>query len=185
MKSLLVSDLMTREPVTIDSEANLLECAKKMVKKKVGSLIISDGKIFKGFISNEDILWVLIKKSAEELGKINALAISPRKVVTIKPDATLEEALKKMKNLKFERLPVVQNKELVGMITIKDILSFHPEIYPEVDEFAQIKEEEEKLRRIKEKGLGFRDGICEECGKRGFLQKFNGMIVCESCMNSA
>ncbi len=35
MKNILVVDIMTREPVTIDPSTNLLECAKKMVKKKV------------------------------------------------------------------------------------------------------------------------------------------------------
>ena len=92
----------------------------------------------------------------------------------------------KMKKLKFDRLPVIHEKELVGMITIKDILNFSPELYPELDEFAKIREESKKLRRIKKaKTKEFmHDGICEECGNQDILYRVHGMLVCESCKNS-
>ena len=89
----------------------------------------------------------------------------------------------KMKKLRFERLPVVQDNELVGMITIKDILSFNPEFYPELEEFAKIREESKKLKRVK-KAQKEIDGICEECGNRDFLHSFNGMLICESCKDT-
>jgi len=89
----------------------------------------------------------------------------------------------KMKKLRFERLPVVQDNELVGMITIKDILSFNPEFYPELEEFAKIREESKKLKRVK-KAQKEIDGICEECGNRDFLHRFNGMLICESCKDT-
>ena len=91
-----------------------------------------------------------------------------------------------MKMSKFERLPVVENNKLIGIITVRDILSFHPEIYPELEEFAKIREESKKLKLIekaKEKEP-VREGICEECGNQDTLYKFKGMLVCESCRNS-
>lgn len=185
MKNVLVADIMTRNPVTISPDANLLNCAKTMVRKKVGSLLLIDKKNKKrliGFLDQKDILWALVKKSKEDLSKIRAVDISPKKIATIKPTATIEETLQKMKKLKFERLPVIQNKELVGIITTKDILNFHPEIYPELEEFAQIKEETKKLKRLKKaKQRIITEGICEECGHQGSLYKENGMLICESC----
>jgi CBS domain-containing protein len=180
MKNILVVDIMTREPVTISPDANLLECARMMVKKDVGSLLITDKKRLIGFISQKDILWALTKSPKGDLTKVRAIDISPKKIATIKPDSEVKEVIDKMKRLKFERLPVVQEKELVGVITAKDILSFHPEVYPELEEFAKIKEESEKLKRIKEAGNG-REGICEECGNQGILFRYNGMLVCDSC----
>ncbi|HJX51036.1 MAG TPA: CBS domain-containing protein [Candidatus Nanoarchaeia archaeon] len=179
---ILVADLMTREPLSIKPETNLLDCAKIMVKKKTGSLLLVLGKRLIGIISLRDILWALVKKSKEDLSKIKAVDISPRKIATISPLRTIGDALKKMKNLKFERLPVIQNNELVGILTIKDILNFHPEIYPELDEYSEIREEEEKLNRIRKKGIV--DGICERCGTRDMLVKFNGMRICVSCRDS-
>jgi len=183
MKNIFVADVMTREPIIISPETTLLECAKKMVRKRVGSLLIVSKKKLVGFVSEKDILWALIKKSKEDLAKIKAIDISPKKIATIKPISTIAEALRKMKKLKFEKLPVIHEKNLVGIITAKDILNFNPELYPELEEFAQIREETEKLKRVKKaKDKAFmHEGICEECGNQDILHRFNGMIVCESC----
>lgn len=186
MYKILVSDVMTREPIVIGPDANLLECAKKIVQKKTGSLLLVTNKRLVGLISTHDILWALIKKSKEDLSKIQAKDISPKKIAVIKPSDNIDEALKKMKDSRFERLPVVDNNELVGIITVKDILSFHPEIYPEIEEFARIREESRKLKLVKkakERVLS-QEGICEECGNHDILYKVNGMLICESCKGS-
>jgi len=185
MKRVLVGDVMTREPVSIKPNSSLLECVKLMVKKRVGSLILSENKKLLGFISNRDILWALTKKSQNDLSKIKASDVSPKKIITISPKATIEEAIQKMKRTKFGRLPVVMGDNLVGMITTKDILNFNPELYPELDELENIREESEKLKRLKrfnEDGFaGDDEGTCEECGNYNRLLVTNGMNVCESC----
>jgi len=186
MREIIVSDIMTREPLTVKPETNLLECAKKMVKKKTGSLILSNQKRLLGIISMHDILWAMIKTSSEDLSKIKAIDISPRKIATIKPSATIKEAMQKMKKLKFERLPVIKEKELTGIITAKDILNFHPELYPELEEFAKIREESRKLKqveRLKQPDDSEIEGVCEECGNYGILTKSRGVMVCESCLS--
>ena len=185
MEKILVADVMTREPVTAKPDETLFDCAKKMVRKKVGSLLLVENKKLIGFISQKDVLWALIKKSSADLSKIKAIDISPKKIAIIKPTATIHEAIEKMKKLQFERLPVVENGQLLGMVTVKDVLSFQPDIYPELEEFIQIREEQEKLRRMKRKDLAVtEDGICEECGKRASLYRSHGMLICESCRNS-
>lgn len=186
MKNILVSDIMTRDPIIVKPETSLLDCAKEMVKNKVGSLLLVDKKRLVGFIAEKDILWALIKKSKEDLSKIKAIDVSARKIATIKPSATIEDALAKMKKLKFERLPVIHENVLVGMITTKDILNFNPEFYPELRELSKIREESEKLSRLKrvKNRDSLHDGICEECGNPDFLSRVNGMLICESCKNS-
>jgi len=183
MKEILVSDIMTREPLTINPDASLLECAKKMVGKKVGSLVLVEKKELKGFIAQEDILWALVKKSKEDLKNIKAKDISPKKIATIKPDLTIKEAIQRMKKVKFNRLPVVVKGELVGIITMRDILSFNPELYPELEEFEKIREEAEKLKRIgiKEKT---KEGICQECGNHETICRVDGNWICESCKSN-
>ena len=177
---------MTREPITAKPETNLLECSRMMVKKKVGSLLLVAGKHLVGIITEWDILWALTKKSQSDLKTITAIDISPRKIATIKPSATIEQAFEKMKSLKFERLPVLHKKELVGLLTVRDVLNFHPEFYHELDEFTEIREESKKLKRIRnQSNLDFpEEGICEECGAQDILHRVEGMLICESCMNS-
>lgn len=186
MENILVADVMTRAPVTIKPEETLFNCAKKIVRGKVGSLLLVDKKKLVGFISQKDILWAFVKKGGKDLSKIRAVDISPKKIATIKPNATLKEAMGKMNKLKFDRLPVIENGRLLGLITVRDILSFHPEVYPELEEYTKIREEQEKLRRIKKiKELAVvDDGVCEECGDRGALYRIHGMLVCDSCRSS-
>ena len=186
MKQILVSDVMTRNPITIKPSTNLLECARKMVRKRLGSLLIVDKKKLIGFISQRDILWALIKKSKKDLSKIKAVDISPKKIATIRSSITIKEVIKRMNKLKFDRLPVVDKGELIGIITVKDVLNFHPELYPELEELAKIREETTKLKRIKKvKSREFiRDGICEDCGTQDILYRINGMLICESCKSS-
>ena len=187
MSKVTVADIMTRDPIKVGPEANLIECARKMVRKRVGSLTIAKNKKLLGYISEHDILWALIKKSKEDLSQIKAIDISPKKIITLKPSATLEQAIKKIKATKFERFPVVDDGELIGIITVKDILDFNPEYYPEFEELERVRKEEEKLKRLaharEEKTSG--DGICEECGNQDILVNHNGMMVCESCRNSS
>jgi CBS domain-containing protein len=183
MDHILVSDLMTRDPIKIKTDTNLLDCAKIMVKKRVGSLLIVEKKKLVGFISRKDILWALIKKSKEDLSSIKAIDISPKKIATIKPSATTEQALTKMKKLKFDKLPVLHDKNLVGMITLKDILTFQPAGYSELEELSQIREEAKKLRNIK-KAKDRKEGVCEDCGKYGVLFRVHGNLICENCKES-
>ncbi|MEK6817263.1 MAG: CBS domain-containing protein, partial [Nanoarchaeota archaeon] len=144
---IIVSDIMTRNPITIGPDTNLIECIQKMMKNKVGSFPIEDkNKNLIGFISQKDILWAIVKKSEKGLKKIKVVDISMKKIVTVRPQAGVEEVLKKMK--KYRRLPVTQNGKLIGMITQKDILNFKPEFYPEFEEISKIREESEKLKRL-------------------------------------
>ena len=186
MENILVADVMTRDPVIANPNESLLGCVKKMVRKRVGSILLVESRKLVGFVSQRDILWALTKNPRVDLSKIKAVDLSPKKIATIKSTTTIREAINKMNKLKFDRFPVVDGKEFVGIITAKDILNFHPEIYPEIEELSQIREEEEKLNRIKitKEGPDITDGICGECGDRGPLYRVNGVLVCESCKNS-
>jgi len=185
MNHVLVSDIMTRQLISVKPDTTLLNCAKILIKKKIGSLLLIEDKKLRGLISTQDILWAVVKKSPSDLSKIKALEISPRKLITTKPEAKLEDVVKKIKKFRFEKIPVVKNGEAVGIVTLGDIVNFYPEINPQFKEFDLVKEETEKLKRLEgaKERVAFRDGICEECGDRGPLYRVNGMLVCASCMS--
>jgi CBS domain-containing protein len=187
METILVADIMTRNPLTVPSNTSLLKCAKIMVKKKTGSLLLVEGKKLVGIISRKDILWALVKKSKKDLSEIMAIDISPRKIATIKPTRTLDYAIKKIKKVKFARLPVIHHGELVGLITAKDIFNYNPNLFPEMRDYNQIREWDKKMKRIqkaRQRRFSEGEGICEECGNIDFLYHFNGLLVCDSCRNS-
>ena len=94
-------------------DSNLMECAKKMIKNRIGSLVIVEKEKVVGFLSQRDILWAMTKNS--DLTKIKAIDISPKKIAIIGPDNTIKEAIEKMNKLKFEKLPVVSGNKVVGI----------------------------------------------------------------------
>ena len=179
-----VGDVMTRDFVSVNPHISLLDAARVMVKKHVGSLIVEEKDILKGIITDKDIIWALTKKP-NHLSKITVGDISKRKVQTIKPNADLYAALKTMQKSKFRRLPVTVNKKIIGLLTLKDILRIEPALF----EIAQghhtleIREETEKLKR-KKNPEEYNLGICEECGNEGLLEKSDGIMLCESCRDS-
>ncbi|MBU2576460.1 MAG: CBS domain-containing protein, partial [Nanoarchaeota archaeon] len=158
-----VGDLMTRNFIHVSPETDLKTCAKTMVKKRVGSLIIKDGDKLKGILTEKDIIWAVVKKSKKDLKNIKAKDLMKRKVVTIKPGADITDAMTKFRKKKLRRLPVVENGKLIGFLTTNDILRIDPGLYQSIAETVKIREETEKLKRSSIEAPR-KSGICEECG---------------------
>lgn len=180
-----VGDMMTREFVHVSPNTSLRDCAKTMIKKKVGSLIVHSEGELEGILTEKDILWVVVKKNQKELDKLKAKDIMKKKVVTIKPGADVIEALKRVKEFKVRRLPVVEEGRVIGMLTIKDILKIDPSLFEMLQETEKIKEETRKLS-VKGKAEKYegevKSGRCSGCGAFGPLYKnsFNNYL-CEGC----
>ncbi len=177
-----VGDIMTRDFVSVNPSTSVLNCAKKMIKKRVGSLILEEKGILKGIITEGDIIWALTKKSKKDLDSIEASEIAPRKLATIKPSADLYDALQKMKKTKYRWLPVTSQKKVIGFLTMKDIIKIEPSLFEIASESFQIKEESEK--RKKTKLTRIKEGVCEECGTFGILYRENGELICDSCRDA-
>ena len=178
-----VGDIMTRNFISVSPETSILNCARKMAKKRVGSLILEEQGELKGIITQGDIIWALTKKSKKDLDEIKASSIAPKKLVTIKPSADLYDALQKMKKTKYRWLPVTVKKNVIGFLTIKDILRIEPSLFEIAGDYFQIKEEEKKLKKRKA-GERFTEGLCEECGNYDILYKVDNRLICESCRDS-
>ena len=186
IRDLKVTDVMTRSPVTIASDLSIIDCCKVMIKKRVGSLVLVNNKKILGLLTEKDIVWALTKKSPSDFGKIKASDIAAKKIKTVKPTLELSKALRIMRRSGFRRLPVVFKGQLVGMVTIKDILRIEPTLYPTISDVMEIKDAEEKLRRresLTDKSEPTRQGICEECGNFDFLSKVDNRVMCESCID--
>ena len=182
MKDIKVGDIMTRDPISVNPNTSLFECARQMVKKNTGSLILKEGNKISGLLTQEDILWALVKKSQNDLEKIKARDISKRKIYTVAPEIGVEEAMKKMQRVKFERLPVVSKGQLVGLLTMKDVLTFNPGLMADLKSFFDIREEGEKLKRVSSRETrDVLEGICEECSNFDILYNVDGRLLCESC----
>lgn len=187
MKSgIKVGDIMTRNFVHTTPDTNLRDCAKIMVKKRVGSLLIKEKNSDKllGILTEKDILWAIVKKKVNSLHEIDAKDLMQRKVITAKPSEDVIEAVDKFRKKKLRRLPVVENGKLIGMLTSKDILRIDPGLFQMLAETIKIKEETAKLKKRSSHFNGMkRTGICEECGEYDVLVKDDLQYICENCYN--
>ena len=177
-----VGDLMTRNFIHVSPETNLKECARTMVKKRVGSVIIMEDQKLKGILTEKDIIWAIVKKSKEDLKNILVKDLMKRKVITVKPGNDIVDAMQKFKKKKIRRLPVVESGKLIGMLTLKDVLKIDPGLFQLIAETIKIKEETGKLNRSSINAPR-KQGICEECGEFDILYHDDAQWLCESCYN--
>ena len=69
---------------------------------------------------------------------------------------------------------------VIGMLTLKDVLRIEPSLFTDINFAEKIKEESEKLTRMKgEKWI--KEGICEECGDFNLLYIVDSRRICEVC----
>lgn len=177
-----VKEIMKTSVVTGDPEETVLEIARRMRDKDVGSIIIIQDKIPCGIVTREDIT---VKVVAEGLDprKTTAKEIMNQPLVTCKETDDILDVAMIMNKYGYERLPVVDdNNKLKGIISIREILAIAPgliEIFKErlenrlEKEFPSDKEKEEETT----------EGECEICGNYSEeLIKINDMWICSECM---
>lgn len=111
-------DLTIRDVVTITPDSTILDVQSKMQDELISGLPVVDGDEIIGIISKRDIRPVL---KSEPNKTVKDIMTSD--VVTVEEPITAEEALNIAYENKVERLPVLHDGKLVGIITIKDILN--------------------------------------------------------------
>ncbi len=128
---MFVSTRMSRHPVTVTSNATISEAAKLMKKNHFHRMLVVDNGKLVGYFSDRDVMRVAPSPATtlsryeirSLLDKMTVKEIMQNKVITVKEDATVEEAALIMYNNKVGGLPVISDVgALVGIITATDIL---------------------------------------------------------------
>ena len=115
-----VKDIMTRTVKTVGPGTTIAEAARLMVKWKIGSLVIVDGKTPRGIITEGDISRCV----ARGVTTNSRLSTFPKKkLITVPSDERVEVAAKRMSDNNIKKLPVLDEGRLVGIITQTDIVS--------------------------------------------------------------
>ena len=112
---MIVSDIMN--PIaTVNEDITLKEAARIMTREGIGSLILLNKRTPQGIITERDIV-----KNVSNINE-NILKFINKKLITISPEATIDEAADAMATKKVKRLIVVKDKKLKGIITATDII---------------------------------------------------------------
>jgi len=125
--SLKVEDVMVKEVITIDENSTIKEAAEVMNKFEIGCLIaVRKGKAM-GILTERDVLKRVVA-DAKDTTKTNVKKVMTSPLVVVEPGTDLEEAVKLMFQMKIKKLPVVDGKRLVGLISLTDIARFQPQM---------------------------------------------------------
>ena len=121
-----VREMMSRPIITEDGDTIVTKIAEDMDELGVGSVVItSEGKPA-GIITERDIaLKVLLKD--RRASEVKAKEIMAFPLVTIEAETSVDEACKLAARKHIKRLPVVENGMLVGIVSIRDLLTRKPE----------------------------------------------------------
>jgi CBS domain-containing protein len=144
---LKVEDVMVREVVTLDEHSTVKEAADVMNKFEIGSLIVvSRGKAL-GIITERDLLRRVVAKAKDANDtKIKEVMTTP--LVVVEPGMDLEAAVKLMFQMKIKKLPVVDRKKLVGLISLTDIARFHPQMIKLLKQLAARRAPPKNIKKV-------------------------------------
>ncbi len=126
---LKVEDVMTERPVTVDADQSLKFALRTMRKRKVNRLPVTervseDRKELVGIITVLDAALAVADARFGEVSpsRIRVSEVMTSPVVTISPDATVDQALHTMLSHGISGLPVLDGDRLVGIVTKTDLL---------------------------------------------------------------
>ena len=116
-------DIMSPDCQCIGENQTALDAARKLAELDVGSMpICGEDDRLKGMLTDRDIV-VKVLAQGKDPGSVRAgeLGVGDGKTVTIGADDSIDEALRTMIDHKVRRLPVIDGKRLVGIISQADI----------------------------------------------------------------
>ncbi|MDF1750768.1 MAG: CBS domain-containing protein [Alphaproteobacteria bacterium] len=108
--------------ITIQADTMILEAVNLLTDHKIGALVVvDDGNKVTGILSERDIVRGLAGKGASVLTqKVGDLMTTPVKTCTRSESA--DDVMRRMSKGRFRHLPVVEGDQLVGLISIGDVV---------------------------------------------------------------
>lgn len=119
-----VSDILAKkgtEILSISPTVTVIDAVKAMAQQKVGALLVLEAGKLRGIVSEQDYTRkvILTCLNAEHM---LVQDIMTRQVVVTRPDQPVQEVMAIMTDRRIRHLPVMHNGELVGLVSIGDLV---------------------------------------------------------------
>jgi CBS domain-containing protein len=112
-----------KEVLKIEADASALDAVKQMVEANVGSLLVTDGGEVTGIVTERDYLRrVAHEGPTDDSVTVRDLMSSP--LVVVSPETEIDECMAVMTDRRIRHLPVVEEGEVVGIVSIGDVVKF-------------------------------------------------------------
>ena len=118
-----ILDSKGHKVLRIDADASILEAVKQMVSANVGSLLVIDSGEIAGIVTERDFLRrVADDEGSDHQASVREIMSSPLIVVT--PQTSVDECMALMTNRRIRHVPVVDDGEVTGIVSIGDVVKF-------------------------------------------------------------
>ncbi len=109
--------------LSIEAGASVFEAVEEMVEANVGSLLVTDRGDIVGIVTERDYLRrVTLEGRTDRDTAVGEIMSSPLVVVT--PETEIDECMAVMTDRRIRHLPVVEDGEVVGVVSIGDLVKF-------------------------------------------------------------
>ncbi|WP_036300759.1 CBS domain-containing protein [Methylotenera sp. L2L1] len=110
-----------KEVISIAPHRPVFDALVILAEYKIGALIVLDGQNLVGIFSERDYAReVILKGKSSKTTAINEVMTS--KVLSAKPDDTVEHAMSLMTEHRIRHLPVIENDKVIGVLSIGDLV---------------------------------------------------------------
>jgi CBS domain-containing protein len=118
-----ILDEKGHEALRIEADASVFDAVKRMVEANVGSLLVTEGGKITGIVTERDYLrHVAFEGRTDKVTAVQEVMSSPLIVVT--PQTTVDECMALMTDRRIRHVPVVDGGEVVGIVSIGDVVKF-------------------------------------------------------------
>ncbi|MGW6059754.1 CBS domain-containing protein [Streptomyces sp. NPDC055189] len=118
--AVVVRDVMTPGIVAIGPDASLVEAAQLMRAQDIGHVLVATAGRVVGVLTDRDITLRAVADGADPL-TVSAQAVCTPNPVMVAPDDAVSSAVSLMLEYAVRRLPVVEDGQPVGMVTLSDL----------------------------------------------------------------
>jgi len=178
-KEVIVKEAMKTNLVMVEPTTTVLEAAKLMKKNRIGNVLVVEKKQPVGILTESDILKKVVAEG-KNASDVLVEEVMSTPVVVADPYISLEEAMKTMGKCNIRRLPVIENGELIGVITQKDISRISPVLHDISREWYDITVRDESYLKRQ-----IFSGKCEDCNALSTtLRRVDGRLLCEDCIDA-
>lgn len=115
----MVKEIMSTDCVTATTKDNIYECAVLMKQHDIGFVPIVEGRKLVGVVTDRDLV---IRGYAEKhSGSTSVTEVMTKNIESVPSTTSVHECAKLMAANQIRRLPVVDNGELVGVVSLGDL----------------------------------------------------------------
>lgn len=172
-----VSEVMDTDVATASPRSLVVEVARIMAERNVGTVIVVDGDRPVGIVTERDLVTRVLAKGRDPISTY-VEEIMSKPLIYVGPSESVLEAMKVMSSKQIRHLAVLDGGRLVGVVSDRAILSNTPQLLELAEELLRIYASETNPSRVETVS-----GYCDSCGNwSDRLVEVEEGYLCERCV---